>query len=215
MSDKPRNKTYVWPTLLAGLLSGDRSCWWSAWYRANNYLNDRLEDDDKAESLTRWKAEHADMVRDRVFELEMAGWKVSVEGQNEVKANGKVVDVVGVPDIVATKPGEAIVEDCKTGKRRDSDLWQVYQYLYLIQLCGHPKLEPDMRVTGAVRYRDGAVDGLALPDYEREQITKAVRSMADATEPARVPSARECSFCSIAACPDRVTETHEANVEEF
>jgi hypothetical protein len=35
-------------------------------------------------------------------------------------------------------------------------------------------------------------------------------------EPPRTPSVQECSFCEIAACPDRIkTETKEATTEAF
>lgn len=230
MGDKRRwGLPYIWATWIAGLLSGDKHCAWAAWYKAHfRYL--KREDPD-ANRLTVWKADHAAMVRARVSELQSEGWHVTVEEQNKFTVEGQVATVGGVADIVAYRdfpPAEELVargialhgvpaaedlggpvvriEDAKTGKRRDSDFWQVATYMYLM-----PKVTPAMRdraIHGLILYRDGEQRRLESGTGQQlgPTIAQFIREIAGDLEPERTPSASECRYCDIAVCPDRVEQ---------
>jgi hypothetical protein len=59
--------------------------------------------------------------------LEAEGYTVYGEGENwfEVVGRSFAVKVVGKPDILAIREHQAVVENCKTGRKKNSDLYQV------------------------------------------------------------------------------------------
>jgi CRISPR/Cas system-associated exonuclease Cas4 (RecB family) len=202
MATEERRSPYIWPTWITGLLSGDKQCAWAAWFRSHHTYDKRP--DDGAAKLTQWKAEHAEAVRTRAAALRAEGWDVSLEGQNKFTVHGKSATVGGVADIVARRAGEARVEDCKTGQRRESDAWQVILYLLLL-----PAADESLRglaLTGAVAYRDGLREvSMADAQAGKALAYRRIQDTAGDEVPARVPSPSECRFCDIACCPDRAT----------
>lgn len=194
---------YVWVTWLTGLVSGDKRCWWSAWFRAHFQDYEKRPDAD-ANRLSRWKAEHAQMVGEEAVALRNAGWAVTIEDQNMIRVQGETATVGGKPDLVATLGGAAHVVDCKTGKPRDADYWQVVTYLALLTL---PRGRlAGISVSGGVVYRDSIARQISGEDAAASapRVFAAVRTVAAEAEPARVPSVAECAFCDIACCPDRI-----------
>lgn len=225
---EPRPQPFVWTTWITGLLSGDKHCRWAAWFKAHYYYEKVDEDEQRAAALRKWKGEHADMVRDRVAALVADGWRVSVEAQNKFFVRGQSATLAGGPDILAVRDGapvvgravafdpslasaraakEAVVEDCKTGMRRDSDHWQVMIYMLFLP-SHHPALKADPRpLAGAVVYRDGihGIPPSAADADATQRVGAAIREAGGPVAPPRTPSADECRYCDIAACPDRVT----------
>lgn len=211
-----RRGVYVWVTWLTPLLSGDAQCEWAAWFKSH-YQFTKLERG--GFDLATWKVEHAAMVEARVEELRAEGWTVFVEGQNQFTLRGAAATVAGRPDIVATRGADARVIDCKSGKRRDSDVQQVLIYLLALPLY-HPMLkgvDPPPRLVGELQYRDGGDPVVVEPEFFtpalRDRITALIKRIGNGLPLTRVPSASECRFCDIGPgdCPDRV-ETSQGDV---
>lgn len=203
MSTSARHAPYVWTTWLTGLLSTEDQCEWAAWFKAH-FMFTRLARGSSA--LTQWKADHGAMVQAVVDELKADSWTVTVEDQNAFVLHGKTGALAGKPDVVAIKGDVARVVDCKSGARRDKDVWQVCVYLLALPRT-HAGLG-DRRLVGEVRYRDGAV--LIQPEEftvsMRDRIGTLLRQVCGPEPLGRVPSARECQWCDIGRqdCPARV-----------
>lgn len=206
MTTSARRGPYIWVTWITGLLSTDDQCRWAAWFKAH-FTFAKVERDDSA--LTKWKAEHGDLVTARAAELRADGWTVTVEEQNAFKQKGKRTNALlsGKPDIVATRGADALIVDCKSGARKDKDFWQVAIYLVMLPLV-RPEVFAGRRLSGEVRYRDVA---LAIQPHEitpdvRARISAQLLETGGLVPPAKVPSERECGFCDIGPgdCPERV-----------
>lgn len=222
MAREARKSPFVWVTWVTGLLAGDDSCTFAPWFKAHHKY-DKVARDDNA--LKQWKAGHAEMVKKRAAELTKAGYTVFLEDQNKFSLVGNTgITLSGTPDIVAVWPDvpgsliavpeiDALVVDCKSGKRRDKDYWQVCIYMMALPHT-HPALK-DRRVHGEVRYKDGPLK--IHPDEEeevRDRIVKQVRdSGGSGPPPAAVPSKRECKFCDIskADCARRIESVDDVN----
>jgi hypothetical protein len=206
-----RRGSYIYTTWITGLLAGDDHCRWAAWFRAH-FQHEAVGRTDG--NLAKWKAEHGAMVDARVASLIADGWTVFLEAQNKFTLAGKAAVLAGVPDIVAVRDQEGLVVDCKSGQPRDKDFWQVCIYLLVLPLV-HPACK-DRRLVGEIEYRDHAL--LIQPEEftlaMREQITAQIRETGSSTPPGRVPSFRECQFCSIGKvdCPDRIERRVEQEV---
>jgi len=207
----PRDGSYIWVTWITGLMAADRHCEWSVWFRAHFQGYDKVP---SHFDLAAWKAAHGEMVRARAEELRGEGYSVFVEDQNKFSLPGKAATLGGVPDLVAVREGQGLVVDCKSGKQRDSDSFQVLTYMLVLPLTH----EACRRVSlaGEVQYRDSRLR------IEPEQLTDELKGLIRATiervggeEPLpRVPSLSECRFCDLTAadCPERVDEARGVSV---
>jgi CRISPR/Cas system-associated exonuclease Cas4 (RecB family) len=197
-----RKRPYVWVSWITKLLSGEDRCWWKAWYKARHKYAKVPDDPGREEFFAEWTATHDAIVEKRAARLRDAGWVVRCEEDAEFKLAGAGADLAGKPDLVAVRDGMALVIDAKSGKRRRSDHWQVLVYLFGLGLswCKGLSLE------GEVAYRDGEEPVEELTHQKKQAIAEAVRAVSSDSEPARAPSARECRYCDVAACPDRVTQ---------
>lgn len=201
-------KPYIWVTSLAKLLGGQQ-CVWKAWFAAH-FKYDKFEED--AFDLVRWNRDHTRLMQARVQELEADGWTVQTEEQNAFKLEGQVGIVAGKPDIVATKPGQVLVVDGKTGKQRDADIFQVLLYLFAI-----PKSRPDLAslpLEGEVEYKNGERIVLTpdqLSPERMDDIVSLIKVVAGPTPPKKVPSRDECRRCNVGPtdCPERVGARQE------
>lgn len=199
----PRHAPYIYVTWITGLLAGDDQCRWAAWFRAH-FQHQKVERTDG--TLAKWKAEHSEMVDARVASLIADGYQAYLEAQNKFTLPGKAATLSGVADIVATRDRDGLVVDCKSGKPRDKDFWQVCIYLLVLPLV-HQACK-DRRLVGEVQYRDHSL--LIQPEEftpaMRERITAQIRETGNPTPPARIASFRECQFCNIGRsdCPDRI-----------
>jgi hypothetical protein len=236
-----RDAPYIWVTWMTGLMAGDKHCVWAAWFRAH-YKYTKRDDPDGANTLSQWRAEHADLVQSRAEELRAQGFTVTTEQENKFVIRGKVATVGGVADIVATRQVEpmdeinqnvtALVEDCKTGQQKESDYWQVV--LYLLFLPKAFKALKEHRLAGAVIYPTGTVDQRRLNELNgvreiwkrpvlagdaeiaKDLVVKWIQRVGGDEEPVRTPSWAECRYCDIADCPDRAEEpVAETTTEEF
>jgi hypothetical protein len=211
MATLRKDKPYLYVTWLAKLLGG-HECLWSAWFKAH-YRYDKYET--QAMDLVQWNREHNELMRLRRAELEREGFTVTVEQENDFKLEGAAAIVAGKPDIIATKPGIVLVVDGKTGRERESDIWQVLLYLWAL-----PKVRPNLRgdLEGEVQYKRGDLRITLLPSEltpERlERIVTLIKTVSAPTPPARVPSAYECKVCNIGPqdCAQRRQATADRTV---
>lgn len=209
-------KNYCWVTWLTGLLAGDDSCQYAAWYRAH-FTFVKVE---RAFDLAAWKASHAAMVEARAAELRAEGWTVRIEDQNKFRLEGRTLIIGGKPDIAAFKDDQVLVVDCKGGKVRASDYWQVLVYLYAL-----PKLEPEgllpaRTYRGEVCYSTHRIpiEPEELSADKRQRIESTARTVGAEDRPYKVPSGRECGFCDLSQndCPERMAPVEQvAMVDAF
>lgn len=203
---KARSAPFVWVTWLAPLLAGEASCEFALWFKAT-HMYDKEPPANQAQ-LTRWTAEHSLMVSKAKAQLERQGYTVTLEHQNAFKLQGKRALLSGKPDLVAVRPEHVRVIDCKTGERRDKDLWQVLIYLFALPL-GNRNYQGKTLI-GELWYRTGDPVVLTTADLTdvKRRIVELIKKAAGSVALLKTPSARECQFCDItqADCPERITE---------
>lgn len=205
-----RRSPFIWVTWVTGLLAGDDSCRWAAWFKAH-HTYDKVERD--SGKLAQWKSDHGVMVQLQADFLRERGWTVYLENQNKFYLDGRAAKLSGTPDIVATKDLDALVVDCKSGKRRDKDVWQVM--VYMLALPRTHEACKGRVLRGQVVYVDHVID---IPPQQfteayQSRIVRQLQESGGDTAPERVPSARECRFCDIPThdCSARVeSDTEEA-----
>lgn len=213
MATKRVGKPYLYVTWLAKLLGGQQ-CTWSAWFKAH-FKYDKHEE--QAMDLVKWNRDHTALMARRRKQLESDGWTVTSEEQNAFKLEGAAAIVAGKPDLVATKDDQVLVVDGKTGRQRESDIWQVLFYLYAL-----PKSRPDLvgALTGEVEYKNGDVITLtpdALEGERMQALLDLIKVVSSDTAPSRVPSRQECRACNIGPkdCPQRVQAEQATAVGDF
>src|SRR5262249_42862814 len=161
----PRTTPYVWVTWISGLLSGEKSCEWAAWFKAHNTYAKRPSDFD----FPAWKIDHTSLLTTVRDEYRAKGFAVTVEEQNSIKLEGKVGTLAGKPDLIATKGDSVVVIDTKTGQPRASDTAQVMVYMWALPLA-RPNLFKNKRIDGVVAYRINR--GVILADEVDDQFIK-------------------------------------------
>ena len=201
----PRGSSYIWVTWITGLLAADKQCEWSAWFRAHFSGFEKMPTDF---NLAAWKAAHGEMVRARAAALKAEGYTVFVEDQNKFTLKGQAATLGGVPDLVAARGGEGLVIDCKSGKQRGSDSFQVLTYMRVLPLT-HPACR-GVPLAGEIQYRDASVRiaPSQLTDELKRLIRGTIERVGGDAPAVKVPSLSECRFCEITAadCPERGDE---------
>lgn len=193
---------YIWVTWLAKLLGGHQ-CLWSAWFKAHYKY---AKHEEQGELLAEWNREHTRLMRSRRQELEEAGYLVTSEEENEFKVVGRAATVAGKPDLIARRDKQVLVVDGKTGRQRDSDIWQVLIYLWALPIS-RPDIVGDLE--GEVHYKQGderlSLPMEALTPDRVDDLVTMVKTIAAAEPPAKAPSRYECQVCNITAadCPER------------
>ena len=204
----PREELYVFVSLLARWISGERSCDWAIWFQTHWKDFERVEGDF---DLAVWKVDHTRLLRETHRALNVDGYRVKVEGQNWFRArheDSPAVVVGGKPDLLALRGDDAIVLDVKTGKVHD---WHAQQVLLPMAFLPRSDLDEhrEARFRGRLVYQDGQVKelhrGQAADTYER--LPYFLDILAGPEEQAfRVPSEQECRYCPISSahCPERL-----------
>ena len=218
MSEKKKGKPYFWVTWITKLLAGENECGWAAWFKARHYYK-KIDD---GFDLEAWTATHNAMVTMRAAELVKDGYTVYVEGENDFKLVGKETGstLAGKPDIVAVKEKNVLVSDCKSGKRRDSDWWQVIIYMFALPIVRKDLVPAGAKIRGEVCYQNmkRSVETRQLTKARVKDIVAMVKRLSSGSVK-KVPSIRECRYCNISSddCSARVEkEPHkEATTESF
>jgi hypothetical protein len=140
--------------------------------------------------------------------LKAEGYAVFVEDQNKFTLKGRAATLGGVPDLVAARGAEALVVDCKSGKQRGSDSFQVLTYMRVLPLT-HPACR-GVPLAGEVQYRDASlrIEPGQLTDELKALIRGTIERVGGDAPAVKVPSVSECRFCEITAadCRERVDE---------
>lgn len=194
----------VWITWLAKLMADELQCHWSAWFRSHYTYEKVPSNFDSAQ----WSARHRGLLNQRATYLEEEGCEVHVEGENWFEVSGQQhrIRVSGKPDIIAIRGNDTWVEDCKTGKPKNADLYQVLLYMLLVPLS--VKRCQGLQLEGRLVYADGIIDVPASqvnPEF-KAHLRAAIAILSSATPARKVPSLQECHFCDIpfSCCSKRV-----------
>lgn len=226
MATRRNSKPYIFVTWLAKLLGG-HECVWSAWFRAHHQYQ---KFETQGADLAQWNREHDALMRARRRELEGQGYTVTVEEANAFKLEGQLAIIAGKPDLVGVKaastnqetgelltPAHTLIVDGKTGRVRESDIWQVLLYLYAF-----PKVRPlTGELEGEVQYKSGderiAVTPAELTPERWAQVYALIQAISSDTPPPRKPSRYECKTCNIGPqdCPQRINTEATVAVAEF
>jgi CRISPR/Cas system-associated exonuclease Cas4 (RecB family) len=190
-----RDKVYCWTTWLAKALGSSDACLRSVWFKS--HFNYAKLPEKNAEQLIEWNREHNALMRERRRLLEENGYTCASEV--DVKVDGKTAIIAGKEDLVATQPGRVLIVDGKTGKRRDSDFWQVLIYLWARLRKQKPADAPVEKLAGEVFYKTGPPVDVRVADVQRyePELIEMVRLIAADEEPSANPSKHNCDFCNI------------------
>jgi CRISPR/Cas system-associated exonuclease Cas4 (RecB family) len=197
---KKRFKFYARVEQLSKLLAKEKQCNFSVWLSTQYQFEKPPRNYDPSK--------HDEMVIQRASQLQAEGFTVYVEYANSLKVNGKIFDicVAGRPDIVAIKDNWVVVEDCKTGKRRDSHRFQVLLYMLLLPLAPETKHHCQGQIPhGRLVYPDGTVEipAWAVDRPFKQLLHQTIATICSPTPPNPTPSQWECRYCNIPAphCP--------------
>jgi hypothetical protein len=210
---EPKQFPSIWVTWLAKLMTDEIHCSWSVWFRTH-YKYEKLN---RNFDSAKWNANHQALLNDRLADLQVQSFKVFAEGENWFEIIGKsyLVKVSGKPDILAIRNGQAWVEDCKTGKKKNSDLYQILLYMLLLPLshqkCRATKLE------GRLVYPDTVME-ISSDQVNKEfkaQFRETIAMLSQPVCPRKVACFQECQYCDISAqyCPERVEDNPQLSDE--
>ena len=198
---------YIWVTWLPRLLSGESSCEWAAWFKAQHEGSSWARapsDFDQAG----WLMDHTALLNEQREVWEKQGCSVLTEAQNSFTLRGSSASLAGKPDLVAQRRDGVTVIDAKSGRPSPHHAIQVMIYMYALPRA----LERyrGLALSGQVAYPDHVVDipAAAVDEGFIRNLGGLIRRLAAETSARRVPSPMECRFCEItkADCPDRLEE---------
>ena len=190
---------YVWVTWLPRLLSGESSCEWASWFKAQHegWSWSRMSSDFDQSG---WLMSHTALLNDQRQRWEQQGHTVLTEGQNSFNLRGSSAVLAGKPDLVARRRDEVTVIDAKTGRLSPAHAIQVLIYMYAMPLA----LERyrGLSIAGQVAYPDHVVDIPADAVDERfvENLGGIIRSTASRCQPGGSPT-RESAGSAISLRP--------------
>lgn len=218
MADLRHNGPYIWVTWLTRLLTGENSCEWASWFRAQHYSNSWKRTPSTFD-LADWKMKHTTALNECRARWESQGYSVFVENQNTFHLAGRVATLGGKPDLVAIKDNIGVIVDVKTGQPSSAHSIQVLLYMWAVpQALHHWK---DIQFDGYVDYGDHRefIPGCRVDEAFVNNTAQLIERLADRTPARRVPSLSECRFCdiTIADCPERVqsTDSEVATTQDF
>jgi len=204
-----RDNVYIWCTWFTKYITGESQCEFATWLKAHYQLDKRPS----TFNSRKWNIDHTKLLHKRRDELEAQGYVVKLEDQNSFKMHyPKGITVSGKADIVGliiVPDGTIIgglVDDCKTGRPKDSD--QVQVMLYMLFLPAYIKAYEEVKFDGNVIYNDGKVPiAWTEMDSSFKELVDALIKRIGADKPCRkVPSFSECRWCDISKedCPERI-----------
>ena len=198
---------YVWVTWLLRLLSGESSCEWSSWFKAQHegWSWSRMPSDF---DQTGWLLNRTTLLNEQRQSWEQQGYSVLIEGQNSFNLRGSSAVLAGKPDLVARRRDQITGIDAKTSRPSPTHTALVLIYMYALPRA----LEryEGLRIAGQVAYPDHVVDIPADEVDGRfvENLGGLFRRLASQMPARRVPSPGECRFCEFtpADCTERADE---------
>ena len=205
-----RRNPYLHATWIPRYLTGDKSCLWACWFKANNQGYDRMPSDF---DVARWTMEHTDLLNKLIADLEEQGCELFIEHQNGFRVESTRTGAVigGRADLIARFPdGRVVVYDAKTGQEAASHIAQVQLYMYLLPKSNLTQWKGmGGKLKGAVVYRDAHqvdIPAESVDDAFAARLADFMQKMTAPVLPRRVPSRPECGFCELtkADCPERI-----------
>ena len=212
------NGPYIWVTWLPRLLSGESSCEWASWFKAQHESFSWLRMTSDFD-LVKWLTDHTALLNESREAWESKGYSVLTEDQNHFGLRGKTAVLAGEPDLVARKGGELVIIDAKAAKPRPAHAIQVMIYMYAL-----PRAQERYRgltVAGQVAYPDHVVDipAEAVDVAFVSNVIALITRLASETPARRVPSTGECRICEITPtdCPERTDDRSpkEGTTDDF
>lgn len=196
MNLKKRPQPSLWVTPTAALLAGEKKCTFAIRQLVNYYLPQVASDYDFSK--------HDEQVLKRACQLKNEGFTVYVEDDNSFSVQGKIYDVrvAGKPDIVAIKDGWVVVEDIKTGKRKDSHKMQVLLYMLLLPVAPETKHLCQGKIPhGRLIYNDDIVEisHWRVDRPFKKRLREAIATLCDPTPVKAQPSPWECRYCKLSS----------------
>lgn len=213
MIGEPKPFPSIWVTWLARLMADEIQCHWAIWFRTHYKYEKLISSFDSA----KWSANHQALLRSRVRDLEAEGYTVYLEGENWFEITGKSfpVKVSGKPDIVEIGSDGGFVEDCKTGRMKNSDFYQVLIYLLLLPIS-HPQYR-GLNLAGRLVYSTEVIeiDSGQIDEEFKAQFREEIALLSSATPSRKVPSYQECRYCDISAqyCSERMDVKQDQDLE--
>lgn len=195
-------------------MADELQCYWSIWFRTHYKYEKLVSNFDSAQ----WNARHRALLDDRISDLQAEGWAVSVEGENwfEIAGRSHPIKVAGKPDILAIREGCAFIEDCKTGKKKNSDLYQILLYMLLLPVST-AKCR-GLKLAGRLVYPDEVVEvaGEQVNEEFKAQFQKAIAYLSSTIPARKIPSFPECRYCDVSAeyCRERMDSQPEPSQSE-
>lgn len=209
---RPRNGPFVRVSWISGLLSGEKSCEWAAWFRAHNFYTKRPDDFDSAG----WRIKHTSLLVTVRDQFRTDGYTVTVEDQNDFKVSGAVGVLAEKPDLIAVKGDHVVVIDAKTGTPRASDTAQVMTYMRALPFA-RPRQFKGLKIDGMVVYQTRQAKILAddVDDAFRARIRSLMQRICGTAAPFTSPSVGDCRYCDISQedCSDRAGGGIEEEIE--
>ena len=141
-----------------------------------------------------------------------------LEGENwfEIAGRSFSVKVSGKLDILVIANHQGFVEDCKTGRKKNSDFYQVLIYLLLVPISIQRCRGLDLK--GRLVYLDDVMEIQAdqVDEAFKEQFRGAIATLSNPTPARKVPSYQECRYCDISAqyCSERVDAKPDQDLEK-
>ena len=122
---------YLWVTWLPRLLSGESSCEWASWFKAQHegWSWSRMPSDFEQAG---WLLNHTALLNEQRQRWEQQGYTVLTEGQNSFNLRGSSAVLAGKPDLVARRRDQITVIDAKTGRPSPAHATQVLIYMYAL-----------------------------------------------------------------------------------
>jgi CRISPR-associated protein Cas4 len=193
-----RKQPFIYVTWLKNYLIGDDLCRWSIWHRIYHYYEEAKSDFNRVQ----WSMEHATLRNEIQEQYIAAGYEVTPE--LDVTISGQVAKLKGRIDLVAIREDKNLIIEIKTGKPRESDKIQLMLYIWAL-----PKTYGKFRgasFDGLIVYKTHEIEISAIEVDEIfvrnfKQFTTDILS----AEPDRkYPSPRECKWCRIGNCDERM-----------
>ena len=122
---------YIWVTWLPRLLSGESSCEWAAWFKAQHEGSSWAKapsDFDQAG----WLMDHTALLNEQREVWEKQGCSVLTEAQNSFTLRGSSASLAGKPDLVAQRRDGVAIIDAKSGRPSPHHAIQVMIYMYAL-----------------------------------------------------------------------------------
>ncbi|MEG4030026.1 MULTISPECIES: PD-(D/E)XK nuclease family protein [unclassified Microcoleus] len=189
-----RFNPYATVTAIAEVLATEKDCLHALWQRTHYQF--------EKQPSTYAPSEHEEKLIQRAFQLQTEGFTVYVENQNSFKYKGQIFDicVAGRPDIIAIKDDWAVVEDIKTGKRKDSHKMQVLLYMSMLPFAPETKDMFKGHIPhGRLVYRDGILDipKWCVNEQFRQRLQQLIAMLCNSQPPNPKPSDWECRYCKV------------------